>query len=282
MWIPIVDLGEWQNYEAISDLPEVTDLPAIVPPNLHDLPEVDLNAAPVGIAADPIGSSIDAYASPYGDEPKCQIPNGEEVRAVASAGQRSLFILAVTDACEDPVWIWKILVDWKDRDWTDLDLPVLAPKLAEKPTLPIIQPTPTVVVVQAPIPKGDSPLAVFIRDANTGQVHSWHSELPPDWRAASIEEASLVASIREVPELVETCQYIPYSVILRIRSNYEVSLSLRDPSAVVATQIFKGDDPPFCPSVRGQGVPTWQSGNPPQVTEFKQWLESFVLGSGSQ
>ncbi len=148
------------------------------------------------------------------------------------------------------------------------------------------QPIPAGSDSTANLPDAPPPLGILLMNAGTQQRHTWHSQLPEQWRAESETNVALVGCVDEAEVLLETCEYSRAadegSFTVRVkREQIVMTLLLINPdtSRRVASQTVLGTEPEACPldedvvgSKTLQGdTPTWEA--------FAPFVETFVFGA---
>ncbi len=272
----------WLGSGDAAQLPALSDLPTLGWPAVDSWTKPPPENGPVGVAASDMGAAVNGYAVPgRKGRPLCSIPNGSEVRALASTpDQSSLDILVHAAACPSPVWIWVLEVQWKGEEWMSVGdrIPDVHPQLLGERKPPEMAATPG--ETRVPFPDGVSADSVrlLVRDTE-GRPHAWQRALPTQW-AASASEATLLATVRQVPEMIEVCHYIPMGVIYRVQPAYDVTLSLANPTQIVARTTLRGGIPSGCPggvTVKiGSGSDPWQVGPEPDPQELVSWVRALV------
>jgi hypothetical protein len=87
----------------------------------------------------------------------------------------------------------------------------------------------------------------------------------------------------EAPELVASCRFVPFGVVYRMRLDQTLTLSLSDPTQVVAKTTLAGTDPAPCPSGISVGLhgaqqsSTWELGGPPDAAALVRWVQPFAV-----
>jgi len=231
-----------------------------------------------------MGDSIEGRPEPGRTGPAtCLLPKGSEVHALAKVPSSDALDVAVrAPSCATPVWIWIIDVKWKNVEWWALrdKLPDVRATLASPLRTPTLIGATTTPAVAPPTTPG-APASVSVVDTK-GLEHPWNKAIPDAWRAPSLQTATLVATVKQTPEIVETCSYIPMGAVYRVRPGYAITLSLNDRSRVVARTTLRGEAPAACPgsvSVKiGGGNDPWQIGGEPGPERLVAWLRPFALG----
>ena len=272
----------WLRSGDAVPLPVLSDLPKLGWPAVDSWTNPPPEDGPVGVAASDMRAAVNGYAAPgRNGRPLCSIPNGSEVRALArTADQHSLDILVQAAACPSPVWIWVLEVQWQGEEWMSVGdrVPDAQPQLMGERKPPEMAATPSETMV--PFPDGVSADSVRLLVVDTeGRPHAWQRALPAEW-SASASGATLLATVRRVPEMIEVCHYIPMGVIYRVQPAYEVTLSLPDATRVVARKTLRGEIPAGCPAgvsvkIRGGSDP-WRVGSEPDPQELVGWIRSLA------
>lgn len=127
-------------------------------------------------------------------------------------------------------------------------------------------------------------LLILISDSQ--RRHSWHAELPRQWRADTVEEVVLIACIEEELLLLETCEYLrdsarsedAYTVRIR-RQQYQTRLIILNAHTAqrIDSRTVTGSEPPECPEDDGRIGSGERRGEPVEWADFAPWVERYVF-----
>ncbi len=186
---------------------------------------------------------------------------------------------------------------------TDTPAPTVTPMPTDTPT-PIDTPTPTVTLSPSEIAGILSILATeedkgvpeakeydqekrgphrIVLLTASGELSDFYKSLPDSWKPSTISEVELVAVLSFQQEIVASATYMSNCpgtrssvVINRIRRNTFVVVKEAKTGKVVASQLFKGSDPPsFGWSVKCIKIKGF-FGDPVPFSTIYQWLMGYV------
>ena len=275
-WIPYYQVLFMINDSKLNNLPIYRNLAKI---GKIDPPKSDRAYSAWGT----VEGQLDAFAFPgRKGEPICSLPIGTEVRGVAELPD-GIDVLVQTDACKKKyVWLWKMEVNWSDTEWYNINLPIIKPKLSKKPTLPEIKRQQKKTKATLPKKANGEPHTIFIQDTNNG-LHDWQQHIPKEWKTKNAAQADILVTIRTIPKYLNSCNYIPLGAFTRIRIDYIVTLTLQDPTKLIAEITFNGQVPEECPTELSVSLSGQQSflavGKSPDFDRFEKWFTSLVSGS---
>jgi len=117
----------------------------------------------------------------------------------------------------------------------------------------------------------------------SGELSDFHKSLPETWKPSTLGEVELVAVLSFQQEIVASATYMSNCpgtrssvVVHRIRRNTFVSVKEAKTGKIVASQLFKGSDPPsFGWSVKCIKI-TGFFGDPVPFSTIYEWLIGYV------
>lgn len=285
VWIPrstiwLIGDNELKKLPLLSALPEIF----IPPPAQNNSGETITGIVQKDLIEHakhfPAGTvSLNGYSAPEhfrSARSVCKIVPGAVVQAIAALPNND-DVLVKTRACKNHVWIdphqveWDGLDSWKLRD----HLPIIKPSLMREPTVPSIQRSPGMKRAQLPERKDGRALSIHVVNTR-GDLHPWQKRLPTDWQVRNRDQADLVLTVRKAPCSVQKCNYIPWGAFMRVRLDYYITLTMKDPSMLLAETTIKGQEPPPCPDHMTQGDSPMEVGREPAIDDLLSWLTAFI------
>jgi hypothetical protein len=280
VWLPLHAVVFLEN-SGLEKLPFFDKLPKIeikIPDQFPSGKSVE------GVVTNPFGEgnpfpySINCYSAPeHKGDIVAKLASGKKVRGLAILPE-GLDILIEAEGLKDRVWIWKTDIQWKDREWMQIDgnlLPVLTPLVTEKTEYPeIIKPFFPSEIIQSAL-ETQKPITLVIHDTMKNP-HPWNQRIPKEWQTAQENEARFDVLVRKIPIVIDTASYLPYGLFYRIRLDYEILLIIKNSNQLAGKTILQGKPPPEAPASLKQNDPYKGIGEPPSVEDFIAWIRSYI------